>query len=68
MSNHKARTWDHIKSKPLNFKLLLLSHHLDASSAILITGVGGEFLLLFFTPDQKAETKKTEKALSLFLD
>jgi len=49
-----------------------LSHHLDASSAILITilitGVGGEFLLLFFTPDQKAETKKTEKALSLFLD
>jgi hypothetical protein len=29
-----------------------------SASAILITGVGGEFLLLFFTPDQKLRKQK----------
>ena len=29
MSNHRARTWDHKGSKPLDPKLLLLDHHLD---------------------------------------
>jgi hypothetical protein len=29
MSNHKARTWDHKESKPLDLKFLSLAHHLD---------------------------------------
>ena len=29
MSNHRARTWNHRGSKPLDPKLLPLSHHLD---------------------------------------
>jgi hypothetical protein len=29
MSNHRARTWDHRGSKPLNPKLLPLDYHLD---------------------------------------
>jgi hypothetical protein len=29
MNNHRARTWDHRGSKPLNSKFLPLSHHLD---------------------------------------
>jgi len=29
MSNHKAWTWDHRESKPLDPKFLPLDHHLD---------------------------------------
>jgi hypothetical protein len=29
MSNRMTRTWDHRGSKPFNFKLLPLNHHLD---------------------------------------
>ena len=38
MSNHRARTWNHKKIKPLNLKLLLLDYHLDDWT---------EFLLVF---------------------
>jgi hypothetical protein len=30
MSNHKARTWDHKKSKSLDPKFLLIDDHLDS--------------------------------------
>jgi hypothetical protein len=37
MSNHRARTWDHRGSKPLDPKLLPLGHHLDGSSFVTLT-------------------------------
>jgi len=49
MSNHKARTWDHRESKPLDLKFLPLDHHLDdLQYQLLIETIENISILIWF--------------------
>ena len=57
MSNHRARTWDHRRSKHLDLKLLPLGHHLDGLKLFFLNHDSESYWIIYKWGKQTQKNK-----------